>query len=87
MVFVLRRSAIIFAPSTFRPLLPKLQTGVEWTRQGVLTVGRWAWAAYSRDVRALFSLRPSERCLAASASSWFLARLQMRVKSTGVRGC
>ena len=37
--FVLRRSAIIFAPSTFRPLPPKLQTGVEWTRQGVLTVG------------------------------------------------
>ena len=40
MVFVLRRSAIIFAPSTFRPLLPKLQTGVEWTRQGVLTVSK-----------------------------------------------
>ena len=54
---------------------------VERARQGVLTVGKWAWAAYFSEVRALFSLRPSERCLAASASSRFSARLQMRVKS------
>jgi hypothetical protein len=36
-VFVLRRSAIIFAPFTFRLLSPKLQMGVEWTRQRLLT--------------------------------------------------
>ena len=37
-VFVFRRSAIIFAPSTLSLLAHKLQTGVKWTRQRLLTL-------------------------------------------------
>ena len=45
-VFVLRRSAIIFAPSTFRLFPPKLQTRVKRMRQGVLTLLGWSSGTY-----------------------------------------
>ena len=42
--------------------------------------GQGMWWAYLSVWRALFCLRPSERCLAASAFSPLRARLQTRVE-------
>jgi hypothetical protein len=74
-VFVLRRPAIIFAPFTFRPFWPKLQTGVEWTRQGVLTVGIGRAVAYLSSLRLEFVLRASLSALAPSGPTLLPRRL------------
>ena len=84
-VFVLRRSAMICAPSALRPLKPKLQTRVEWTRQGVLTVGKRCAAAYLRVCRVELVFSASEMCIAPSAPMALSNKLP---EPTGdVRGC
>ena len=50
--------------------------------EGINSRGKGREAAYSREVRVPFLARPIERCLAASASSWLPAKLQMRVERT-----
>ena len=65
-----------------RPLTAKLQTGVEFTRQRALTVGKQRDAAYSREVRAELLLSPSEMCLAPSSPILFDPILRARAKRT-----
>ena len=57
---------MIFAPSTFSSLPPKLQTGVKWTRQGVLTVAEGQVVADLTLVSVELTVSMSATCLAPS---------------------
>ena len=80
-VFVFKRSAMIFAPASFSALSPKLRKGVEQRRQRALTEGKEREAAYSSACRVSFLARPSEMYFAPSAPSLLSQRLQKRVES------
>ena len=84
-VFVLRRSAIIFAPSTSRMFPPKLQTRIKRMRQGVLTVGRGDKAAYLSSNNVELPLRASARCFAPSAPMLLSCKLQTGIDQTRQR--
>ena len=47
----------------------------------MLTVGRWAWAAYLSVWSVEFVLRASPSAFAPSGPTWLLKRLQTRVES------
>ena len=56
---------MIFAPSTFRSLPPKLPTGVETNRQGALTVGKWVCSSVLELLEGLVCLKALRNVLCA----------------------
>ena len=84
MVFVLRMSAMICAPSTFNSLPPKLRTRAKRTCQRLLTVKASAGkgAAYSREVRLWLMVRACAIAFAPSSPILLPKRLPRKHAQT-----
>ena len=65
--FALSATAMWAAPSALRSLVRRLQTRDTSKCQRLLTVFFERSVAYLSEVRALFSFRPSARCIAPAA--------------------
>ena len=66
-VFVLRRSAMIWAPSTFNWLAPKLRRRAESGCHRVLTAGKGGLVTYLTLCSVWLTFSASETCFAPSA--------------------